>query len=82
MHKNTPKTVYHYCSLDNFLNIVKNKTIRLSDVNKYNDYLELKSLLNSIENATLKISEESDLAKYESFIYCMDSKSAVKLSIP
>ena len=81
MHKNTPKTVYHYCSLDTFLNIVKNKTIRLSDVNKYNDYLELKSLLNSIENATLKISEESDLAKYESFIYCMDTKSAVKYVI-
>ena len=81
MHKNTPKTVYHYCSLDTFLNIVKSKTIRLSDVNKSNDYLELKSLLNSIENATLKICKESDLDKYESFIYCMDSKSAVKYVI-
>jgi len=32
--------VYHYCSLDTFVQIIKNKTIRLSDLDKTNDYME------------------------------------------
>jgi hypothetical protein len=38
-------TVYHYCSLETFLNIINNKTIRLSDINKSNDYLETKTTI-------------------------------------
>lgn len=34
------KIVYHYCSLDAFLNIIDTGIIRLSDVNKSNDYME------------------------------------------
>lgn len=34
--------IYHYCSLDTFAQIIKNKTIRLSDLNKTNDYMEKK----------------------------------------
>lgn len=34
------KSIYHYCSLDTFMEIVKNKCIRLSDLNKTNDYME------------------------------------------
>lgn len=34
--------IYHYCSLETFAQIIKNKTIRLSDLNKTNDYMEKK----------------------------------------
>lgn len=34
--------IYHYCSLNTFMQIIENKTIRLSDLNKTNDYLEKK----------------------------------------
>lgn len=33
-------TIYHYCSIDTFYSIISNKTIRLSDVSKTNDYKE------------------------------------------
>lgn len=36
------KSIYHYCSLETFSQIIKNKTIRLSDLNKTNDYMEKK----------------------------------------
>ena len=32
--------IYHYCSLEIFVQIIKNKTIRLSDLDKTNDYME------------------------------------------
>ncbi|KAF5065802.1 hypothetical protein DSECCO2_270140 [anaerobic digester metagenome] len=31
--------IYHYCSLDTFAEVIKNKTIRLSDLDKTNDYM-------------------------------------------
>lgn len=34
------KIVYHYCSVDTFLNIIKNSSIWLSDIAKSNDYQE------------------------------------------
>lgn len=34
------KSIYHYCSLDTFMAIVQNKCLRLSDLNKTNDYME------------------------------------------
>ena len=34
-------TLYHYCSLETFYNIMKNRSIWLSDVNKSNDSREL-----------------------------------------
>lgn len=34
--------IYHYCSLETFAQSIKNKTIRLSDLNKTNDYMEKK----------------------------------------
>lgn len=36
------ENIYHYCSLDTFSQIIKNKTLRLSDLNKTNDYMEKK----------------------------------------
>lgn len=37
----TPRILYHYCSLETFQNIVENKSIWLSDVQKSNDSKEL-----------------------------------------
>lgn len=37
--------IYHYCSLDTFLKIIKYKTIRLSNITKTNDYLERSYIL-------------------------------------
>lgn len=36
------KSIYHYCSGDTFMAIIQNKTLRLSDLNKTNDYMEKK----------------------------------------
>ena len=41
MGNNKSKTLYHYCSLDTFLNIIKNSSIWLSDVQKSNDCREM-----------------------------------------
>lgn len=35
------KYVYHYCSVNTFYAIISNRTIRLSDVSKSNDLLEI-----------------------------------------
>lgn len=37
--------IYHYCSLDTFLKIIKYKTLRLSNITKTNDYLERSYIL-------------------------------------
>lgn len=42
-HKlNANETIYHYCSLETLLNILKNNTIRITDITKMNDYSEKK----------------------------------------
>jgi len=46
--------IYHYCSLDTFTQIVKNKTIRLSDLNKTNDYMEKKCGIEFLHQALCK----------------------------
>lgn len=46
--------LYHYCSNEKFFNIIKTKTIRLSDISKSNDYLELKLLNDGIFEAIWK----------------------------
>ena len=33
--------VYHYCNLNTFYSIISNKTLRLSDITKSNDQLEI-----------------------------------------
>ena len=37
----TPSTVFHYCSMDTFYAIITNKTLRLSDITKSNDSMEI-----------------------------------------
>lgn len=37
-----PDIVYHYCSVETFFNIITNHTLRLSDIEKSNDFMEKK----------------------------------------
>ena len=34
------KLVYHYCSIETFLSIIQNSVLRLTDIEKSNDYSE------------------------------------------
>lgn len=36
-----PDILYHYCNIETFYNIIKNKTLRLSDISQSNDLMEL-----------------------------------------
>lgn len=45
---------YHYCSLETFIAITSNKCLRLSDLNKTNDYMERKWIINILEQALNK----------------------------
>lgn len=55
-----PDILYHYCSLDTFFNIIKNRTLWLSDISKSNDSNEL-ILLKKDMHATV-------VAKYASYL--------------
>ncbi len=46
--------LYHYCSLDKCFNILKSKTIRLSDISKSNDASELELMFPILHRAILK----------------------------
>ena len=50
MSTNRNNSVYHYCSLDTFIKIISNKTIRVSDISKSNDSEELKWIVNNACN--------------------------------
>ena len=72
--------VYHYCSLDTFLNIIRNHTLRLSDLCNSTDRLEMKVLLDMIENKVKLIytnRKEEDFN--DSVIYGMDLDDAFLL---
>ena len=43
--------VYHYCNLNTFYSIILNKTLRLSDITKSNDQLEITWANNIIRKA-------------------------------
>lgn len=36
-----PDTLYYYCTLSTFVKIIESKTLRLSEIGKSNDYMEL-----------------------------------------
>ena len=48
---------YYYCSLNTFLNIIKNKQIYLSDPLKMNDNLEIKWYLDRLNNEQVTVKE-------------------------
>lgn len=45
----TKDLLWHYCSNDTFIEILKHQTIRLSDITKSNDYMELMCVLNPLK---------------------------------
>ena len=69
-------TIYHYCSLDTLINIFKNKTLRLSDVNRLNDKLETKALMGLVKQRIIEKMLKVVQGKY--LIYGMPNDSAVK----
>lgn len=52
------RIVYHYCSIETFYAIITNKCLRLSDLNKTNDYMEKKWTLKLIDNVLIKTLED------------------------
>lgn len=47
--------IYHYCGMDSFFGIVKNKNIRLSNAYKTNDYTELEWIFSVMENSMTSV---------------------------
>lgn len=47
-NEKTPETLFYYCSLDTFVNIINNKSIWLTEIGKSNDSLEQKYLATEI----------------------------------
>lgn len=45
MSQNTPRVLYHYCSLSTFKNIIDTRSVWLSDIRRSNDSLELKWIM-------------------------------------
>lgn len=68
MEKKHIKTIYHYCSLDTFLSILQNNTIRFSDIIKSNDTLETKALVELIKKATKSLCEKDDFDNFASIM--------------
>lgn len=73
-------SLFHYCSTETFLNIIKNKTIRLSDISKSNDYKETKWLLEYIEEEIVRQYIEQPFFKGQ-FIFGLDEIDALKLIV-
>ncbi|NFF79735.1 DUF2971 domain-containing protein [Clostridium botulinum] len=69
--------IYHYCSIETFFAIITNKCIRLSDLNKTNDYMEKRWTSKLINDALMKrIKEwEININLYEDYWYDEGIKS-------
>lgn len=65
-----PDVVYHYCSVDTFFQIITNHTLRLSDIEKSNDFMEkkwairqcLEHIKNNLTNPAYPCSKQPELA--------------------
>ena len=55
--------LYHYCSLNTFEIIAKNKTLRLSDITRSNDSMELRYAINLIDDS-LEAAYKSETTKF------------------
>ena len=72
--------VYHYCSVGTFLNIIKNHTLRMSDVLKSTDDMEAKSLLDAVKKRIFELYIK-DGGFVNSPIYGMEKDDAFKYII-
>lgn len=69
--------VYQYCNVETYLNIIKNHTLRMSDIFKSTDNLEAKSILDLVQNRIYDMYVEG--GGFEcSPIYGMDKDNAFK----
>lgn len=57
--RENPKTLYYYCTLETFANIVQNKKIWLNDIAKTNDYQEQRYLARLISDEYIKITQQT-----------------------
>lgn len=81
MAKQTPKTIYHYCSIETFSSIVKNHTLRFADITKSNDsdeillafdlFFEYQNLKDKEE---LKKKFEEDFKATKTYCFCLSSE--------
>lgn len=71
------RIVYHYCSIETFFAIITNKCLRLSDLNKTNDYMEKKWTLKLIDSVLIKSLKDwkINIDIKEEFWYSQDTKS-------
>lgn len=67
--------IYHYCGIETFLNIIRNHTLRLSDLCKSTDSLELKSLLGAVQEEILE-QYKNNYDFLDTIIYGMDMDDA------
>jgi hypothetical protein len=67
--------VYHYCGVNTFLDIIRNHTLRLSDLCNSTDNLEMKSLLETIKESVKNI-YKNDSSIADSVIYGMTQDEA------
>ena len=67
--------IYHYCGVETFLNIIRNHTLRLSDLCKSTDSLELKSLLDAVQEEIMNQYRNNNNF-WDSVIYGMDMDDA------
>lgn len=89
MDEKEPQILYHYCSLETFNNIIRNHTLRFSDVTKSNDSEEVMFTINCYKNYLIKKIEKCNdtlpvnMFKYEIdktldakkfYTFCMSSK--------
>lgn len=67
--------IYHYCGVETFLNIIRNHTLRLSDLCKSTDSLELKLLLDAVQKEIMN-QYRNNHDFLDSVIYGMDMDDA------
>lgn len=60
--------IYHYCRMESFFNIIKGKSIWLSDALKTNDFLELKWILEVLNFPNISTDLESFKLEYEYWV--------------
>lgn len=73
--------IYHYCSIDTFLNIIKNSTIRMSDVGKSNDYMETKWLLDYFEDEVIRQYQENPIKLNDGYICGLNDIETIKFLV-
>lgn len=69
-------TVYHYCSAETFLSVIKNKKLWLGDIRYMNDYMEMKWFMDAFNE--LLDSEVSDDAQREFLKNVKDNQTGTK----